>query len=125
MTSFVHAAPVDEQRAGVDAERHLGQLGLHERQLGHRRAEQFAFADTAERLVERAAREPERGGADGGAEHVERRERDPHALAGLADQQDVTGARVTREAAMAKLHATESAQRTIDPRPCSCSAGST
>src|SRR3712207_8417071 len=28
---------VDQQRAGVDAERHLGELGLHERELRHRR----------------------------------------------------------------------------------------
>src|SRR3954470_6385705 len=59
---------IDEQGARVDAERHLGELRLHELQLGHRRPEELALARSRERLVERAAGEAERGGSDRRAE---------------------------------------------------------
>src|SRR5919112_2835436 len=76
---------VDQQRARVHAERHLGELRLHELEVGHRRAEQLALRGPRERLVERAAGEAERGGADGRSEDVERGHRDLEALTRRAD----------------------------------------
>ena len=68
---------VDEQRGGVDVERHVGDVALHHLQLGQRRAEQLALARARLiALVERAAGKAERGGADRRAEHVEHRHGD-------------------------------------------------
>ena len=60
-------------------------MTLHHLQFGHRRAEQFARHDTPRGLDHGAAGEAERGGADRGAEHIERRHCDLEALARLAD----------------------------------------
>ncbi len=66
---------IDEERRGVDVERHVRELSLHELELGERCAEELAVGGASERLVERPAGKAERRGADGGAEHVERRHR--------------------------------------------------
>ena len=58
---------------------------LHHLQIGERAAEQLARLRPRDRLVERAAGEAERGGADRGAEDVERRHGDLEAFARRAD----------------------------------------
>jgi hypothetical protein len=54
---------------------------LRHLQLTERRAEQVARRGVLDGLVQRAARETERGGADGRAEDIERRHRDLEAFA--------------------------------------------
>ena len=76
---------IDEQRRGIDVERHVGDDGPAPSAGRQRRAEQLPRWRRGDALVERAARKAERGGADGGAEHVERRHRDLEAVAGRAD----------------------------------------
>jgi hypothetical protein len=72
---------VDEQRAGVDGGRHLGELGLGQRQVGEGLAEHRPGRRAPQRLVEGAAGEAERGGGDRGAEDVEGAHRHLEALA--------------------------------------------
>ena len=76
---------IDEQRGGIDVERHVGEVALHHLQLGHRRAEQLSLGSAFQALVEGAAGKAERGGADRRAEHVEHRHGDLEAVARLAD----------------------------------------
>ena len=93
------------QRARVHLRRHLGQLLLHDGEVGERAAEDFAAADVPERLVERAAGEAERGGPDRRAEHVERGEGDLHPVARLAEE------RRARHAAAGEAQRTERVRR--------------
>ncbi len=59
---------------------------MHHLQLRHRRAVDLARLGARQRFIERAARHAECGGADGGAEDVERRHRDLEAFAWVADE---------------------------------------
>ncbi len=75
---------VDEERGGVDAERHVGDAGLRQRQVAQRRTEEVPAVGADKRCLKRGAGKTERCGADGGAEDVERRHREAEAAAGLA-----------------------------------------
>ena len=77
---------IDQQRRGIDAERHVGEVTLHHLQFAERCAEQIAVRGALERFIERAAGETKRCSANRGAEHIERRHGDLEAVAGLADQ---------------------------------------
>ena len=114
---------VDEQRAGVDPERHLGELGLHELEVGHRAAEQLPAGRARERLVERAPGEAERRRADRRPEHVERRERDLEALA-LARRAAAAGTRQSSSSSVASGCGAITSMRSATRRP-GASASST
>ena len=77
---------VDQQGRGIDRERHVGEPGAGELQIGERLAEQLAGRRVPNRLVKRAAGKPQRRRADRRAEHVERRHRDLEAFAWRAQQ---------------------------------------
>ena len=77
---------VDEQRGRIDVEHHLGELRLGDRIVGEGALTELAREGAAGRLVERAAGEAEGGGANGRAEHVQRRHRLREAPAALAEQ---------------------------------------
>ena len=69
------------------ASRHVGELRLGDRIVGERAARRACGSRAKrERLVERAAGEAERGGADRDAEQVQRLHADAEALARLAEQ---------------------------------------
>ena len=76
---------IDQQRGGIDLGRAVGDRGLRQLQVAERRAEQLSRRGVLDHLVQRAAREAERRGADGRAEDVERRHRDLEALARRAE----------------------------------------
>ena len=76
---------VDQQRRGIDRERHVGELGLSHRIVGERAAAEPAALGEAQRLVERAPREAQRRRADRHPEQVQGLHADAEALARLAD----------------------------------------
>ena len=82
---FQPRGAVDEKRGGVDVERHVGDMPLHHLKLGQRRALHAPSGHAVQRLVQRAAGEPQRGGGDRSAEHVEHRHGDAEPLAGATD----------------------------------------
>jgi hypothetical protein len=63
---------VDEQRAGIDRQRHVGQARLHELEVAECLAKGAPLACVGHRLIERPPREAEGRRTHRGAEHVER-----------------------------------------------------
>ena len=83
---FGPGGAIDQQRRGVDFDRHIGDMALHHLQIAKRRAEQLPARGSLHGFSHGAARKAERRGADRGAEYVEGRHRDLETVAGLADQ---------------------------------------
>src|SRR5512145_1104933 len=75
---------VDEQRARVDARRHVGEFRLGHLELRQRLAEYSSLAGSGKRLLERPPGEPERSSAHRGAEDVEIAHRQLEPLSGFA-----------------------------------------
>src|SRR4051812_33802382 len=71
---------VDEQRAGVDGQRHVGELGLGDLEIRETLPEGFAVLRPCYGFVERTTRKAECGGANGGTKNIQRPERDAHAF---------------------------------------------
>ena len=81
----MRAARQDEQARGVDAQRHVGEPERDRLVLGDRLAELAALLGVRDRVLERRAGEPRRGGAERDARAVERRHQAAEARALLAE----------------------------------------
>ena len=96
---------VGEQRRGIDVRGHLAQCRQRQVAVGQPAAEHRARAGVRQRFVQRAAREPDRGGGDRCAKDVERAHRELEAVALAAEQ------RVRGKATCAELDAGERMRR--------------